>query len=863
MNANLLREKFLKYFEKNHHKIVESSSLIPAQDPTILFANAGMNQFKDLFLGNEKRSYDKATSSQKCVRAGGKHNDLDEVGFTDRHLTFFEMLGNFAFGSYFKEEAIRFAWDFLTKDLEIAEDKLSVTVHFSDQESLEIWNKKIGVPLEKITKLGDEDNFWQMGDVGPCGPCTEIFYDRGPAWEDKVIFGRRTTRYVEIWNLVFMQYSQQESGERKLLAQTGVDTGMGLERLAMVLNQGETVFDTEVFWPIFRAIQAATGHDYKSANLAIQTAFNVVADHLRSSVMIIADGGLPSNDGRGYVLRKIIRRGLLFLRKLTEDMNLFVKLVDVLAQEFIDIYPAVQNNLKKIKETLDTEINKFTSNLSRGQKYFDLFLEKAKSIGSNQLSGEVAFKLYDTYGFPLEVTRVLAREHGFLVDDAGFDQEMTKQKEQSAKKKQKNLNVVVPDGLQNEFVGYQTTSCESTVLWESEELDGLVWIATKETPFFAACGGQVSDQGMLIIDSIDYGVVEVINVASGINKSVRLIAIEAKDKDSSFLNKKCSLRVNPSTRNLTARNHSATHLLQLALRKVLGEHVTQAGSLVHPDYLRFLFTHNKSLTPEEICKTEQLLNSWVCQNLQTEQIYTSLDEANKMGAIALFGEKYNPETVRIIKIGEDSIELCGGTHVALSGEIGAFKIVSESSVGEGVRAIIAVTSQKAIELFQKYSEVVQNASVAMSCQPEKIGENLVKLQADFRSAQKNIEQLEQEMILQQIESLNKQFVPGEKFAHLICNKFNVNQNSAKVLNQNLVANQNSRVALFVNKESNADGFANFYFFISKDLVSAIDVQKVAAQFKSLGFRAGGKENFLQGSLNLADIEKCTEIILGL
>ncbi len=847
MNSNLVRKKFLDFFEKNQHRVVASSSLIPAQDPTILFANAGMNQFKDLFLGNETRSYKRAASSQKCVRAGGKHNDLDQVGFTDRHLTFFEMLGNFSFGDYFKEEAMKFGWDFLTKEIQIPEEKLSITIHTSDDEAFKLWTEKIGVPASKITRLGDEDNFWQMGDTGPCGPCTEIFYDRGPEWEDKEIYGAKATRYLEIWNLVFMQFNQNANGERKPLLQTGVDTGMGLERLCMVLQNGETVFDTDIFKIIFDELQAKSGKVYKNLNYQEQAAFNVVADHLRSSSLIIADGGIPSNEGRGYVLRKIIRRGLLFLRKIVDAPYLFADLTKVLAKSLGETYPELITEQKKIDEILRGEIDKFSANLNRGQRYFEMFLQEAKQNNQKKISGEHAFKLYDTYGFPIEVTHVLARENNLETDFAGFEEEMEKQRQKSAGMKTEKVNFEFPSNFyKNEFVGYDTTNIASKIVWKMEH-QNQVWLATEKTPFFAECGGQVSDTAEIIFSGKSAAVKEIRSIPTPNNNRVVVFAVE-KNSETEKLNLGDTVeqKVDKTIRANTAKNHTGTHLLQAALQQVLGENVKQTGSLVHPDYLRFFFSYNKPMTHEEICKVEEIVNSWICQNDSTQQIYTTLEEANKLGAMALFGEKYNPETVRVIKVEDYSVELCGGTHVKQTGEIGTFKITSEESGGAGNRCIFAVTGPKAIEMFQEQNKVVKNLCTKFASKPDQLEEKIEKLSCDTKNIEKEFQSLAQkhlEIVATEVEKKVEKIGSCEL---AVADLFKLDANSLRNFAKKLTNTDKDRIAILFSQD-NSSSNAQFFIMLSKSLADKKALEKITGKLSELGIRGGGKHDFMQGS----------------
>lgn len=861
MNSKVLRKRFLAFFEKNAHKIETSSSIIPAQDPTILFANAGMNQFKDLFLGNEKRSYDKATTSQKCVRAGGKHNDLDNVGFTDRHLTFFEMLGNFSFGSYFKEEAISFAWTFLTEEIGIDASKLSVTVHYSDDESFDIWNKKIGLPSEKITRLGDEDNFWQMGDTGPCGPCTEIFYDRGVEWDSKIIYGATATRFLEIWNLVFMQYNQQENGQRTLLDRTGVDTGMGLERLAMVLSGGDTVYDSDLFLPIIKFLEDKSGINYKNSNYEIQASFNVVADHIRSSCMIITDGGRPANDGRGYVLRKIIRRALLFLKKLTQDPFVFSELAEVVANFFAEEYPEVLKNLELTRGILSLEIDRFSGNLQRGQKYFEGFLKEAKKECRLVLAGEEAFKLYDTYGFPLEVTHVLAKENNLEVDVDGFEREMQKQKEQSSGKKTGKISFELPKDLSSEFVGYKTTTSKSIILW-TDVKDGCVWVAVSQTPFFAACGGQVTDTGSIFFENKkhEFDVLAVMSIPNGENKKAILMSLSIEAEVLAKVGSEVLLVVNPEVRANTAKNHTATHLLQAALQEVFGKSVQQSASLVHPDYLRFGFTLNKSMSSVEIYEVEQKLNSWVCQNFEVLELNTTLEEADKMGAMALFGEKYNPETVRVINIGGFSVELCGGTHVARTGDIGAFKIVSEDSMGMGVRCIIAQTGPAAVKLFSEEHNILVELGQKFACKPDSILELVSKQFGQIKTLEQDLKKVKQSLLETSLGSFEEKVKVGSSFEMLELCLENLDQDTQKFFRQKVASDRN-RLCFLISKA--ASGNISFVILLGRELSNKLDVSIIISSLREIGIKAGGKKDFACGSCLEQDLEKVRALLLGL
>jgi alanine--tRNA ligase len=696
MNSFEIREKFLKFFKNHGHTIVSSSSLIPAQDPTLLFTNAGMNQFKDVFLGLEKRSYTRAVSSQKCVRAGGKHNDLDEVGFTNRHLTFFEMLGNFSFGDYFKKEAITFAWDFLTKEMHFDTKNLSVSVYKTDDESYDLWAEMIGVPKERIFRFGEKENFWQMGDTGPCGPCTEIHVDRGVTMgclKKECDPSCSCGRYVEVWNLVFMQYDRQSDGTLKPLAKTGVDTGMGLERLCMITQKKNSVFETDLFSYLTERIEKLIGRSYADASVELKAAFHVLGDHVRSSSLLIADGCSPSNDGRGYVLRKIIRRAALFAKKLGADVSLLPKL----AETFIDTMAPVFSNVKESRtlviSVLKSEVERFATSLEQGEVIFEKYVEQ--SVGKKVISGEQVFKLYDTYGFPPELTRVLALDHGFTIDMVNFEKEMERQRAQSGSdKSEKKDELVFPPHIQTKFVGYDVLESKSKVTFVQQEGDYL-WVVTEESPFYVESGGQLGDTGWMIIGETNYPVEKFLKVGRDEN-----IVIAAKIKAKSVkVGDIAHCVVDLYKRSSTAKNHTATHLLQAALVQVVGKEVKQAGSLVSDEYLRFDFSYYQALTKHQLDQVELLVNQKIQEDHTLKIFSTSLAKATEAGVTAFFGEKYNPEKVRVVQVAGFSAELCGGSHVSKTGEIGCFKIVAETALATGTRRIIAVTGVAATKLF--------------------------------------------------------------------------------------------------------------------------------------------------------------------
>jgi alanyl-tRNA synthetase len=759
MRAQEIRNAFSNYFIKNGHVKHKSSSLVPHNDPTILFTVAGMAQFKDFFTGKANPDNRRAVTIQKVVRAGGKHNDLENVGFTARHHTFFEMLGNFSFGDYFKKDAIKFAWELLTVDLKIPKDKLLITVHESDDEALEIWHRDMGVPRERIYKLGDKSNFWEMGDVGPCGPCTEIFFDHGPERSTGVPAGCQEIddegRYVEIWNLVFMQFEKFKEGDeikRKLLPKPSVDTGSGLERVAAALQGKYYNYDTDIFEPIMNAIGELCGKNYYSEKSEdIKSSFRVVADHIRSTTMLITDGVIPSNEGRGYVLRRIIRRAVRHLSLLGLKDVSFYKLIPAVFQSLGEEYSDNAHNAPLAERLLKLEEEKFRKTLDTGLTLIGEELSKLKK--GDKLSGEIAFKLYDTFGFPLDLTEVILREKGLELDSKGFDEAMARQKEQSKKGskfkvQEDNLKVfysIKEKFGETEFTGY-TEKLGDAKLLAKEEVDGRFYLVFDKTPFYGEGGGQVGDTGEI---SSKEGKLASI---SDTQKPVDGLHVHvSEDADALEVGETYTLKINHEERELTKRNHSATHLLQSALIKVLGEHVKQAGSSVGPDRLRFDFTHSEALKPEEISRVEDLVNSAVASSLSVRATTMTKDEATKKGAMALFGEKYGDE-VRVLEMGNFSVELCGGTHVDNTGEIGLFKILIETSLASGIRRIEAITSTTAIEYLLNRSKILSEVEKNFSVKEERVLEKLSALQSDLKDKNKQIETLNDK--LQNFESQN-------------------------------------------------------------------------------------------------------------
>jgi alanyl-tRNA synthetase len=748
MRAQEIRNAFSQYFIRQGHEKHKSSSLVPHNDPTILFANAGMNQFKDFFTGKATPSNRRAVTIQKCVRAGGKHNDLENVGFTARHHTFFEMLGNFSFGDYFKKDAIKFAWELLTVDLKIPREKLRVTVHESDDEALMIWHKEMGVPLEWIYKLGDKSNFWEMGDVGPCGPCTEIFFDHGAEKSTGTPAGCQEIddegRFVEIWNLVFMQFEKYYEGneiKRKPLPKPSVDTGAGIERIAAALQGKYYNYDSDIFEPIMKAIGAMSGKNYYlETSESTKSSFRVVADHIRSSTMLITDGVIPSNEGRGYVLRRIIRRAVRHLSLLGLKDISFYKLVPAVFESLGQEYPDNAANATLAEKLLKLEEEKFRKTLDTGLALINEELTKVKS--GTKFSGEIAFKLYDTFGFPLDLTEVILREKNLELDSQGFEEAMKRQKEQSKKGgkfKVQEDNLKLFYSLKEKFgetnfTGYTETSSKAKLL-AKEEIDEKFYLLFDKTPFYGEGGGQVGDQGEI------FSAEGKLATITDTQKPVDGLHVHlSSDADALIVGETYTLNVNNKERELTKRNHSATHLLQSALIKVLGNHVKQAGSSVGPDRLRFDFTHSEALSPEEIANVEELVNNSILKSLSVSADVMTKDEATKKGAMALFGEKYG-DKVRVLTMGDFSCELCGGTHVKNTNEIGLFKIIVETSLASGVRRIEAITSTNATDYLLHRSKILSEVEKSFSVKEEKVLIKINSLFSDLKEKNKIIETL--------------------------------------------------------------------------------------------------------------------------
>jgi alanyl-tRNA synthetase len=742
MSAADVRRAFLEFFREHGHAVVPSSSLVPGNDPTLLFTNAGMVQFKDVFLGKEKRDYVRATSSQRCVRAGGKHNDLENVGYTARHHTFFEMLGNFSFGDYFKRDAIRFAWDFLTGTLKLDPKRLWVTVFRDDDEAADIWLKEIGVPADRFTRLGEKSNFWAMGDTGPCGPCSEIFYDHGaaipggpPGSPDE-----DGDRYVEIWNLVFMQFERSADGKLTPLPKPSVDTGMGLERIAAVMQNVHSNYDIDLFKSLIRAAaELADTRDLTSSSL------RVIADHIRACTFLIVDGVLPSNEGRGYVLRRIIRRAIRHGYKLGIQETFFYKLVSVLEKEMGSAYPELVRGRAQAERVLKLEEERFAETLANGMS----LLEGAfKETRGKMVDGETVFKLYDTYGFPADLTADIARERGLTIDQAGFDAAMEEQRKRSQEASKFGVNLSGGASIDSKtlFQGYEGLEAKGQVV---ALLKGGVAVpelnsgdegevVLDRTPFYAESGGQVGDAGDLSSPGVHFTVVDTQKRGAAYSHVGRVA--QGKIRLGDTLN----AVVNGERRRATALNHTATHLLHAALRKVLGTHVQQKGSLVAPDRLRFDFSHLQPVTVDELREIERLVNTEIRRNTAAQTEVMDYENAVAAGAMALFGEKYE-RNVRVLRIGDFSMELCGGTHVERVGDIGFFKITSESGVASGVRRIEAITGDAALDYVEKSDELLRDLSVLVRGAREEVKEKVRDTLERVRQLEKEVRSLKDKL----------------------------------------------------------------------------------------------------------------------
>jgi len=856
MTGNQIREKFLEYFESKKHARVSSASLIPFNDPTLFFVNAGMVQFKDVFTGREKRDYNRATSSQKCLRVSGKHNDLEVVGRTPRHHTFFEMLGNFSFGDYFKKDAIAFAWEFLTKVVKLPEDPLWISIYNDDDEAFKIWKNEIGVPEDKIIRCGKKENFWSMGDIGPCGPCSEIHVDLNLFFNGKPSKGNPATNeddFLEIWNLVFMQFDRDEEGKMTQLPKPSIDTGMGLERLAAILQKKHTNYDTDLFQPIIQDIANRTNKTYGS-NKEDTVSLCVLADHLRAMSFLISDGVQPSNEGRGYVLRRIMRRAIRHGKLLGMHQPFLFEVVPVLVKEMGKAFPDLKKNQAFIEKVVKSEEERFLETLERGLDMLDGSIQDLKKKKGKIIDGELAFKLYDTFGFPIDLTELIAEENSLKVDRAVFDQEMEKQKERaraawkgSGEQKVGEVYHALAKKIKPaEFLGYDTMSAEAVVtalVVEGREVKeakegSKVEVFTAQTPFYGESGGQVGDQGIISSDNCKVAILDTQRPVEGIighRGEVELGTIKVGDK--------VELEVSHQLRRPTMLNHTATHILHAALREILGDHVKQAGSLVEPHRLRFDFSHFESLTPTQVEEIEQRVNAVIQSNFKVSKEEMSFKEAERKGALAFFGEKYG-DRVRVIEIGPYSMEFCGGTHLDYSGEIGIFKIISESSVAAGVRRIEAVTGMDAFRAFQKMERNYDHLSSLLKTSPADLPHRISKMVEQVKKLEKEVSRLKTKLatggggtdFMSQVKEIN-----GTKFLAI-----ETDIDDAKALREfsDLVKNKiGSGVAVI---GSRAGGKAMLLVTVTKDLTKKYHAGKIVGEIAVIvGGKGGGRPDMAQ------------------
>ena len=848
MTSAQLRRAFLDYFASKGHQVVSSSSLIPGNDPTLLFTNAGMVQFKDVFLGQDKRSYSRAVTAQRCVRAGGKHNDLENVGYTARHHTFFEMLGNFSFGDYFKREAIAYAWEFLTETLQLPKEKLWVTVYATDDEAYDIWTKEVGVPAERTIRIGDNkgapyasDNFWAMGDTGPCGPCTEIFYDHG-----EEIFGgppgspdEDGDRFIEIWNNVFMQFNRHADGRMEPLPKPSVDTGMGLERISAILQHVHSNYEIDTFQALIKAAAEVTGTtDLDNKSL------RVIADHIRSCSFLVADGVMPSNEGRGYVLRRIIRRAVRHGNQLGAKGVFFSKIVAELARQMGDAYPELIEKQAIIEKVLRMEEEQFGKTLERGL----LLLQDAlANLGDSKvIPGALAFKLYDTYGFPVDLTNDVAREQGYTVDQAGFEAAMDEQRRRAKEASNfgTDYNTAVTSSNVTDFTGYSDVHGNASVLEiirDGQAVESIIdgqqaLVILNQTPFYAESGGQMGDTGTLTLAS---GAVFTVTDTVKVGKA---FAHKGSIDGSLQVGDRVDAQIDVSRRNAIRKNHSATHLLHAALQQVLGDHVVQKGSQVGPDRLRFDFAHFEAVKADEIRAIEQLVNSQIQANHEVVTRLMQLDAAKAAGAMALFGEKYDDD-VRVLSMGEFSIELCGGTHVSRTGDIGLFKVVVESGIAAGVRRIEAVTGEGALAYLHKLEQQAQAVAALLKGDVLSIAERVEQTLDRAKSLEKDLEQAKAKLASAAGASLldKAELINGHKV--LIAELSGVDPKGFRTLVDELKVKVGSGVVLLATV---SDGKVSLIAGVTKDLTDKVHAgQLVGWAAEQLGGKGGGKPDLAQ------------------
>ncbi len=844
-----IRQAFLDFFHSKGHQVVASSSLVPHNDPTLLFTNAGMNQFKDVFLGLDKRNYSRATTSQRCVRAGGKHNDLENVGYTARHHTFFEMLGNFSFGDYFKHDAIQFAWELLTSEkwFALPKERLWVTVYESDDEAYEIWEKEVGIPRERIIRIGDNkgapyasDNFWQMGDTGPCGPCTEIFYDHG----DHIWGGPPGSpeedgdRYIEIWNIVFMQFNRQADGTMEPLPKPSVDTGMGLERIAAVLQHVNSNYDIDLFRTLIQAVAKVTG-----ATDLSNKSLRVIADHIRSCAFLIADGVMPSNENRGYVLRRIIRRAVRHGNMLGAKETFFYKLVGPL----IDVMGSAGEDLKRqqaqVEQVLKTEEEQFARTLERGLALLD---EELAKLSGDTLDGETAFRLYDTYGFPVDLTADVCRERNIKVDEAGFEAAMEEQRRRAREASGfgADYNAMIRVDSASEFKGYDHLELNGKVtalFVDGKAVDAInagqeAVVVLDQTPFYAESGGQVGDKGELKGANFSFAVEDTQKYGQAIGHIGKLAAGSLKVGDA------VQADVDEARRARIRLNHSATHLMHAALRQVLGTHVSQKGSLVNDKVLRFDFSHNEAMKPEEIRAVEDLVNAQIRRNLPIETNIMDLEAAKAKGAMALFGEKYD-ERVRVLSMGDFSTELCGGTHASRTGDIGLFRIISESGTAAGVRRIEAVTGEGAIATVHADSERLSEVAHLLKGDSNNLADKVRSVLERTRQLEKELQQLKEQAAAQESANLSSKAIDVNGVKLLVSELSGVEPKMLRTMVDDLKNQLGSTIIVLATV---AEGKVSLIAGVSKDVTDRVKAGELIGMVaQQVGGKGGGRPDMAQ------------------
>ena len=855
MTGHEIRQRFLDFFAERGHRIVRSSSLVPANDPTLLFTNAGMNQFKDVFLGMEKRDYARATTSQKCVRAGGKHNDLENVGYTRRHHTFFEMLGNFSFGDYFKSDAIQFAWDLVTKDYGLPKDRLYVTVFREDDEAEELWQKVAGVPKERIFRLDEKDNFWQMGETGPCGPCSEIHYDLGaeaaePGREHERFPDDGGGRFVEIWNLVFMQFDRDAGGKLTPLPRPSIDTGMGLERVAAVKQGKLTNYETDLIFPIIERAGELFNKSY-SGDARVDTALRIAADHARATAFLIHDGVIPANDGRGYVLRKIMRRAMRNARLVGVEEPFLYKLTGFVAEHMRDAYPEMMESVQRVARVVKDEEHRYATTFLVAEK---MFHQEIKNLQSNAIPGALSFKLYDTYGLALDEQEEMAREHGLTLDRAGFDREMEQQRDRArASWKGAEKGVVVPayqkllERGRTKFLGYNELEATSRViglLIEKQPVDSVPAGAVAElvfdqTPLYAEAGGQVGDHGALYAASGEK-IADVEGVFSGVpGLSVHRITTHAAIHVGDTLRAEVAAPLRAATR----RNHTATHLLHASLRQVLGTHVKQAGSVVEPGRLRFDFTHYAAMDRAELEEVERLMNEQILKNTAVETNVMRLDQAIQTGAMALFGEKYGDQ-VRVVNVPGFSRELCGGTHVGRTGDIGVCKIVYEGSISAGVRRIEAVTGEGALRQYQESADAIKRIANLLKAGEPELVEHIEKLLAAERAQLRQVDHLKSKLAQSAASALESQAHSVNGATVLTARIDGMDRGQLRELADSFRNRWKSAVVVLA---SVVDDGVSVVAAVTKDLTTKVHAGKLAgAVAQAAGGKGGGRPDMAEG-----------------